>query len=183
MLSSTVDPDGDIDETTERLAKKIDGCIKINFKKTRIKTHIKNKTEDDLYNKMRALKNKDDAKSMKEMDKVIEALAEVAEKNYETITSELEKVKEFEGKINTNELWKLKKRLCPKSRDPQCAMLDSKGNLLTNEKAIQNRALEVYSNRLKANEMEDNLKELEKDTNTLCKSDLNWPKETRLNHG
>ena len=47
---------------------------------------------------MRALKNKDDAESTKEMDKLIEALAEVAKKNYETIKSELEKVKEFKAR-------------------------------------------------------------------------------------
>ena len=168
MLSSTIDDSEDIDRVTERLLKKIDGCIAINFKKIRIKTQAKDKTEDELYNKMKTLKTKDDSESKKQLDEVVEALAEIAENNYKHIKTEMSKVKQIEGKINGKELWKLKKRLCPKSRDPQCAMLDSNGNILTSDEAIQNRALEVYSKRLEANEMKENLKDLENDTNTLC---------------
>ena len=48
------------------------------------------------------------------------------------------------------------------------SILDSHGNLLTSDKAIENRALEVYSNRLKPNKMEEHLEEYEADTNELC---------------
>ena len=168
MLSSTIDAGGDIDQVTERLVKKINGCISMNFNKTRNKPTTKDETVDELYNKMKSLKDKDDVKSRTELKEVIEALAKIAEKNYEHIKSEIGKVKQVEGKINSNELWKLKKRLCPKSRDPHCAMLDANGNLLTSDKAIQDRALEVYSERLEANTMKENLKDLESDTNTLC---------------
>ena len=70
--------------------------------------------------------------------------------------------------VTANFNMKLKRILCPKSRDPQRAMLDSNGNLLTSDEANQNRALEVYSKRLEANEMKENPKDLENDTNTLC---------------
>ena len=33
--------------------------------------------------------------------------------------------------MNSKKVWKLKKKLCPKFQDPPAAMLDSKGNLLT----------------------------------------------------
>ena len=47
-------------------------------------------------------------------------------------------------------------------------MLDSKGNLLTTDQAIQNRAVEVFADRLDSNKIEEHLKDLEEDTNKLC---------------
>ena len=47
-------------------------------------------------------------------------------------------------------------------------MLDSNGNLLTTDNSIKDRALKVYSERLEPNEMEENLKELEIETNNVC---------------
>ena len=49
-------------------------------------------------------------------------------------------MKENKGGLNPNKLWKLKKRLCPRSKDPPCAMMDKNGNLL-----ITDEALKVYS--------------------------------------
>ena len=71
----------------------------------------------------------------------------------------------MEGGLKPSQVWKLKKRLCPNSRDPPCAMLDGNGNLLTSEKAIKDKALQVYSDRLKANRMEDSLVNHEEVTN------------------
>ena len=78
-----------------------------------------------------------------------------------------------EGGLNPNQLWKLKKKLCPESRDPPCAMLDDNGNLLTSNKAIKERAVKLYSKRLEANTIEDNMKDLELETNKLCESRMN----------
>ena len=47
-------------------------------------------------------------------------------------------------------------------------MNDAHGNLLTSDKALKNRALEVYSNRLKGNIIQPNLKDPETDVNYLC---------------
>ena len=77
-----------------------------------------------------------------------------------------------EGGLNPNQLWKLKKRLCPGSRDPPSAMLDGNDNLLTSNKAIQERAVEVFSKRLEANPIEDTLKDYEDETNKLCEARL-----------
>ena len=49
----------------------------------------------------------------------------------------------------------MKKRLCPNARDSPCAMLDKNGNILTSNKAIEERALEMYSERLTGNEMKE----------------------------
>ena len=51
-------------------------------------------------------------------------------------------------------------------------MLDSKGNHLTSHESIENRALEVYKERLKGNTIKPHLKEAEKTTNELCENRL-----------
>ena len=45
----------------------------------------------------------------------------------------------------------MKKKLFPKSRDLPLAMFDKNGNLLTTNKSIESRALEVYADRLHPN--------------------------------
>ena len=47
-------------------------------------------------------------------------------------------------------------------------MTDSKGDLLTSDKAIHNRALKVYANRLKGYKVEPNLEALANYVNDLC---------------
>ena len=76
------------------------------------------------------------------------------------------------GGLNPNQMWKLKKKLCPNSRDPPNAMLDEHDNLLTTDKAIQDRAVKVFSERLEANPIEDHLKEFEEESNKLCEARL-----------
>ena len=49
-------------------------------------------------------------------------------------------------------------------------MLDGNGNLLTSEKAIKDKALQVYSDRLEANKIEDNLVNHEEVINELCET-------------
>ena len=81
---------------------------------------------------------------------------------------ELSKIKPGEGKIDSKQLWKLKKKLCPRSRDALSVMKDKHGNIISSDKAIKERALEVYKDRLRGNKIEIHLEELEKDTNLLC---------------
>ena len=60
--------------------------------------------------------------------------------------------------------------------DPPAAMLDKSGNLLTNKDAIEQRAIEVYTDRLKPNDIEEHLKSYEKLENKLCKARLDLSK-------
>ena len=78
----------------------------------------------------------------------------------------------MEGGLNHNQIWKLKKKLCPDSRKPPSAMQDKHENLLTTNKAIQERVVEVFRERLAANPMKDHLKEFEAQTNKLCEERL-----------
>ena len=76
MLLSTVDGNGTVNEITNRLIKKIDGCIAINYNRRRINHATKNNdTVDNLYDKMTQLKSKDDEESKKELENVIKEIA------------------------------------------------------------------------------------------------------------
>ena len=62
-------------------------------------------------------------------------------------------------------------------------MIDKNGNLITNNKAIEEREIEVFTERLKPNEMEDHLKSPEETENKLCEIRLKLTKSRRLNQG
>ena len=178
MLSSVFDSDGDVDVLTKRFLKKLDGCIASNFKKIRITKKKENKV-DDLYAKLHELKKKDDDESKEEISKVLEDIKDEATNNLIKIKEELKKLKAHKGGLNVNSLWRLKKKLCPRSRDPPTAMVDGMGNLLTENESIKRRALEVYKKRLEGNTMVNNLEDLEKDTIKLCEERLKLSKKNK----
>ena len=175
MLSSTVDEKDDINNVIERFMIKVDGCIALNFKK--IRKQKKHKTENiDLHDKRRSLKTKTDAESKNELAKVTQELADRAEVNYKKIVEELKKLNPEDKGINAKELWKLKRKMCPKIQDAPSAMTDKSGNLLTSDKALKKRALEVYADRLEGNDMKPHLQDLERDVDTLCELRVNISK-------
>ena len=153
MFSSIFEnKEDDIDQLTNRLIKKINGSIAANFKKRRV-TYTKTNTETDkLYDRLRALKGQRDDKSLKELEGVKEAIAQIAENKFAKIKAELDTVNSSTG-FSGKQLLKLRKKMCPNSRDPPSAMFDKHGNLLTSDKSIESRALEAYSERLENNEM------------------------------
>ena len=167
MLSSTVDKEDDIDRVIERFMKKVDGCIALNFEKKRINKK-KTQVNHNLHDKRRLLKTKTDAASQLELAKVTQEIADKAESNFMKLKEELQKLDPNNKGIDSKQLWKLKKKLCPKVRDPPSAMMDKSGNLLTSDKALQKRAIEVYAERLEGNVIMSPLKNLEDDVNTLC---------------
>ena len=178
MLSSTIKEEGDINQVIQRFMKKVDGCIAVNFSKMRVKKK-KGHNEDELYAKMRSLKNKEDAESVNELAKCVETIATAAKNNYRKVKDELAKIKPNEGKMDNKQVWKLKKALCPSTMDTPCAMNDANGNLITSDKALEKRALQVYAERLEGNTMEDHLKDLEKETNLLCELRVKVSKENK----
>ena len=58
-------------------------------------------------------------------------------------------------------------------------MNDASGNLITSDKALKERALQVYAKRLEGNIIEDHLKDHEKDTNLLCELRVKVSKENK----
>ena len=132
-----------------------------------------------LYDEMAKLKSKTDETSKARLEEVLEKLADDAKKNFETVKDEINKMKPNENGMNSKKLWRLKKKLCSNSRPPPTAMLDAGGNLLTSDLTIEERALEVFENRLEGNEIEDTLKDLEGDTNKLCELRLKLSKSRK----
>ena len=57
MLSTSINEEGDIDQVINKFMKKLNGCIAVNFKKVRINAG-KSIKDDDLFTKMRKLKEK-----------------------------------------------------------------------------------------------------------------------------
>ena len=82
---------------------------------------------------------------------------------------EVKKIDCEEGGINSGHLWKLKKKLSPKCRDPPTAMMDRQGNLLTSAPAIEALAVDTYKKRLENKKIKDELKNLQNDKEDLCK--------------
>ena len=140
MLSSVFDSNENINVLTNRFIKKLDGCIKVNFKKVRLNRNKPTQYEN-LYNQLRELKGKEDKESINQIKKVIEAIAKEAEKKYYKVVEELKTMKPDGGKINSHKFWNLKKKICPKSKDPPSAMIDKDGNLLTTHEDIEKRQL------------------------------------------
>ena len=177
MLSSIFDSDEDINILTQRFIKKLDGCIKKNFNKIRI-SNSKKSEDEKLYDEMRELKGKNDAKSKEALENVIKAIADSAEKKYIKVVDELKKMKPEGGRIDAQKFWQMKKKIFPKHNDPPSAMLNKEGNIITSREAIEERAIHVYTERLEANKIKEHLEEYEKTANKLCETRL---KLTKLN--
>ena len=124
FLSSVFDDCGDINAATNKFLKRLDGCLHKSFNKIRI-TDRPNKKLEELFNRRKVLRAKSDERSKSELEKVEGELAMIcAKENKELIEKELEGIDCEEGGTHSGRLWKLRKKLFPKSREPPTAMLD-----------------------------------------------------------
>ena len=172
ILTEAFNSSDDLNTCTRNFLKSLNNCIRICFKKVRI-TEQTNKEIDALFNQRQILRNKKDVASRKELENVESKLADLcAQQNYEKIKDEIDAINYDEGGVNSGHLWKLKKKISPKCRDPPTAMLDQYGNILTGEKAIENLAVETYRKRLENKEINEDLKELQSDKEELCQRRL-----------
>ena len=139
-----------------------------------------NKEIEELFNQRRLLRHKNDETSIKELEDVERKLAEkCAKDNYHKIMEEVNNIDCEEGGVHSGHLWKLKKKLSPKCRDPPTAMMDSHGNLVTSEKAIEALSVETYKKRLENRQMKDDLKNMQRDKEELCKLRLKLASKKR----
>ena len=169
LTSAFKNDDDDLETCTKKFIKALNQCIRKCFKKIRI-TDKPNQEIEDLFDQRRILRNKKDETSIKDLEAVESKLAEkCAKENYQKIMEEVELIDCEEGGVNSNHLWRLKKKLSPKCRDPPTAMLDNQGNLVTSEQGIETLAVETYRKRLENREIKANLKNLQTDKEELCK--------------
>ena len=166
MLSSVLDSDEDINVLTDRLIRKIEGCIASRFKKVRVTRNKKGKLKN-LYTRLSELKAGGSQAKEAEINKVLEDIANHEQSKYNRVVEELAKTK-HQDKFNQQSFWKIKKKMSPNKIDPPSVMLDSHGNIMTHNKSIRNRAVEVYKDRLTANKMKEHLADKEEEVNELC---------------
>ena len=174
ILSSIVNKNSDINIATKKFIKRINGYLHKCFKKKKKKCEVKNKDISKLFDRRRILRSKTDDDSKIELGKVEAKLAEKCDKeNYIKIKNELVGIESDEGGYNAGKFWKLKKKLCPKNRDPPTAMLDKQGNLVTGAKGIEKLTVEHYikvlENRIMINKNMEHLKVAKED---LCQKRL-----------
>ena len=156
-LSKIFQVETNLDKATEifmkRLNKKLHKC----FNKIGHKKETKTECQEKLYNRWKELKKKTDAESKEEMIEVEEKLA------HEYFDKVLEATKEFdcqEGGKSSGKLWELKKKMCPRSRDPPTAMKDKDGIIVTNVEKIKEMAVNAYEERLKNRPIKEGLEEM-----------------------
>ena len=168
-LSSIFNNGGDLNICTKKFIKKLNECIYECFHKVRI-TERNDPEIEELFAKRKILRSKDDEKSKDELKEVEEKLADkCAEKNYNKIKEEIANIDCEEGGIISGHLWKLKKKISPKCRDPPTGMLDPQGNLITSPKLIEELASQTYAERLKNRPINKDLSELKESKEKLCK--------------
>ena len=138
-LVSIFNNDEDLNTCTKKFIRSINQCIRKCFRKIRI-TSRPNKEMEELFKKRQRLKASKDEKSRKDLEEVEEQLADLcAQDNFEKINEEINGINCDEGGFNSSHLWKLKKKLSPRCRDPPTAMMDSKGNLVTSSKSTEQK--------------------------------------------
>jgi hypothetical protein len=165
-LSSIFDTKDDLNVATKHFIKRLNGYIHQSFKKIRI-SEKSNDEISQLFEKRRHLRNKDDKESKDELARVEEELAnKCAKDNYEKIMEDIKDIDCEEGGVHSGRLWNLKRKLCPRSRDPPTAKLDSSGNLLTSSTAIQKR--------LENRKIKEDLKDIQKLKEDLCQQRIEF---------
>ena len=171
-LTKIFEKNVDLEISTKKFIKRLNGFILEAFQKIRISGNKNNEIEK-LLNKRRALKHKNDDESKKELKKLeIEIADKCAKDNRRKIIDEISGIDCNDGGVNSGRLWKLRRKLCPRSRDPPTAMVDDKGNLVTSPSRIEEIALETFKERLKNKPIKDNLEKVKNDKEELCRKRL-----------
>ena len=155
----------------KKLDKKLYKCFeKVGFKKEKT-----NEKQEELYNKWKSLKKKTDMASRAEMEEIEE---ELAEEYMNKVKSASNKMDCAEGGKISNELWKLKKHMCPHSREPPIAMSDEEGNLVTNATKLKDMAIKAYQERLRNRPIKEGMEEIKDAKENLAE---NLMEEAKLN--
>ena len=82
-----------------------------------------------------------------------------------------------EGGFNTGKLWRLKKILCPRAKQPPEALQSDEGKLLISDKEITDEAIKHYKNVFKTRVMNPDLKHIEDGHERLCPGRLSTAKQ------
>ena len=178
-LTKIVNMNKPLEVVTNKFLKRLKGFVHKCFKKVKIIDKPDDELEE-LFNKRRVLRNQSDYESQTKLEELNDELAtKYSDKMSKTILEEIKGIsKSDEGGINSGKLWKLKKKLMPRSQDPPTAMVNTEGKLLTDKDDIMKEAVNHYKNVFKDKEISPELKEYKIEREELCKKRL---KETKQN--
>ena len=146
----------------KRFANTLNNTFHRCFKKIRIRSKTFNlqRQKDDISTKFRELADMEKAlsTSTSEVDiaaakikkgKIEYQIYELtAEKNAKTVSEQVASLDSMDGKFNQINMWKVKNKICPKTRDPPTAKKDNLGNLITAPFALKKLYLDTYRSRL-----------------------------------
>ena len=175
-LSKILDEEKNLHKATSKLMKKFDKVLYKCFTKVGVKDKKTETKQEELYNKWKKLQNKTDNESLEQSKKIED---EISEQYFEKIKEATKDINCEDGGVNSGKLWKLKKELCPRTRDPPTAMLDTQGNLVTDEDKIAEMALEHYAKVLENRPMKEDLKHIKESKEELCEKLMNLAKKNK----
>lgn len=150
-----------VENSSDKFLKVLNKTIHKSFKKVRITS--KKKTNNNIIDKLMKerieIKGKNDMKSKTRLEVIENELSELcAENNKKIIEKEIKGLTNTDGGLNTGRLWKLKKKLVPKYRDPPFAKKDEEGHLVTSVEKLKELCVRTYKDRLKHEEIKPSLK-------------------------
>ena len=179
ILSDVFENEKDLDTATEKFMKKLQKMLYKCFKKIGKRKDKPNEIQEKLYNKWKVLKTKSDPESRAEMHEVEE---ELATEYFEKVVTASEELDCDEGGKSSGKLWNLRKKLCPRSRDPPTAMKAADGSLVTNVEKIKDMAITAYEKRLRNRPMKEGLEELKETKEKLCMKLMEVAKTNKTPH-
>ena len=107
--------------------------------------------------KMNILNSKSEMEKVKAKEELKEVEKKLtnnfSSKSAEIIREHIREVKGPEGKFSNIGFWKLKKKFCPKAREPPMAKMNEQGILITSPNLLKTLYLQTYSHRLRQREM------------------------------
>ena len=168
-LSKAFEENEDLDDATNKFMKTLNKIIHKCFRKIKIKKQKPIEAQEQMYNRWKEIKSKTDPESKLETEQLEE---ELADDYFKKIKEAAEDIECEEGGEVSNKIWKLKRQLCPNSRDPPTAMKDSEGNLITSEERIKELALDAYEKRLENRPMKKEYEHIRIQKETLAEKIL-----------
>ena len=77
-------------------------------------------------------------------------------------------------------MWSLKKKLCPRAKEPSRAMVDEAGNIVTSVERLQELSLQKLAvERLRDRDIKEDLHEMRKEKEILCEQNLKKARENK----
>ena len=153
-LSKIFDERGDFNIITEKFMKKFNKGLHKCFRKIGIKEKKTETDQERMYKLWKSLKDKADPSSKKHAE-LLET--KMSDNYFDKIKEATKDINCEEGGMSSGKLWALKKQLCPRTRDPPTGMLDTSGNLVTDEDKIAEMALNHYEKVLENKPMKETL--------------------------